>query len=100
MKHFYIYRPTKNLCSFSVEEVRQGFYYIGEFESESDAFEYLLQLHRNLCETNNQIRVQLNIPQPIMDLDIFNNDILCWAFVHELELNAELTWAIRQKQLK
>ncbi len=99
MKHFYIYKPTKNLCSFSTEQVRQGFYYIGEFENEKEAYSALTSVYEELKKANENIRHELKIGQPIMDFDIFNNQILCLAFVHELEQNAELEWAFRQREL-
>ncbi len=99
MKHFYIFKQTKNLCAFEVEDVRQGFFYLGEFENENQAYKKIETMIENLIVSNAKLRIKLNIPEPLLERDIFNNKIIGWTFVYLMEVNSELEWMFRQKKL-
>lgn len=99
MRHFYIYKPTKNLSSFETEGVRSGFFYIGEYHSEPYAYKNLRSRILHLIDTNNMIREQLELEEvKFHGIDEVSNYDLVSIFVDQYEINTELLWSLRMKE--
>jgi hypothetical protein len=100
MKHYYIFRPTKQLCHFSIELIREGYYYLGEFGNEKQALKHLLNLKNNLVKTNSKIAFELGIEEPQEFIpNVQDKYSLIWSFVHHYEMNEQLTFQFHNKQL-
>ena len=83
MKHYYISRDNKTLYSVDIEKPRQGYYYVGEFESTDDAIQKVRGVLRDLMHKKNN-----SLGTFTYDIKRFNNASnkeLCWALVLHLE---------------
>ena len=96
MRYYYFYSDTKNICSFSVEGVRSGFFYLGQFKSEFKAYENLRSRIMHLIDCNNMLRDALGLKNEFVDLiESVPHKDLGVIFKNQYTTNSELMWAVR-----
>ena len=99
MKHYYFYRDTKNICSFSVEGVRSGFFYLGQFKSEVKAYENLRSIIMHLIDCNNMLMDELGLNNEFVDsIESVPHKDLGVIFKNQYTTNSELMWAVRVRE--